>query len=314
MVCLLNLEDRIPAGHPIRSVKPMVGEVLAELSPAFAEMYTDHGQPSVPPERLLSGKVLQALYSVRSDRQFCERLCYDLLFQWFLDMNPDESAFHASSWSKNAERLLEQQVAEVFFARLVELAHREGWVSNEHFSVDGTLIEAWSSLRTFRRNDNSNTDNGDSPSGRNGWVDFKGEGGSNATHVSTTDPEARLMRKGKGQEARLGHGLHAVMENRSGLCVSINLRQTCGPGSSEGDAALDQMEELCMQGFEPRSVGADRGYHPGSFVGGCRDMAIKPHMAQVKGRRVEGLDGRTTRQESYRTSQRIRKRAEEIFG
>lgn len=313
MVCLLNLEERIPAGHPIREVKAMVGEVLRELGSLFEEMYAANGRPSIPPERLLAGKVLQALYSVRSDRQFCERLRYDLLFQWFLDMNPDEPAFHASSWSKNAERLLGHQVADAFFFEVVELARRRGWTSNEHFSVDGTLIEAWGSLKSFRRKDE--VDTGDGPGGgSNGWVDFKGQKRSNQTHESRTDPEARLMRKGNGKEAKLSFGAHALMENRNGLCVLIDVRPACGAGSSEGEAALDQMEEALLRGFGPRTVGADRGYHNRPFVRGCRQMEIAPHAAEVRGRRVAGMDKRTTRHAGYRHSQRIRKRIEEIFG
>ena len=308
-VSLVNVEDRIPAGHPIREVKRLVNEVFREMNSHFEGLYCNWGRTSIPPERLLGAKVLMALYTVRSDRQFCERLRYDLLFQWFLDINPDEpdALFDASSFSKNQGRLLGDATADRFFALVVELARSRGWVSNEHFSVDGTLIEAWASLKSFRPKDESQ-----GPGAGNAWVDFKGEKRSNDTHQSTTDPEAKLVRKSAGKEARLSFAAHAAMENRHGLCVHLEV--TPAVGVTEGDAALAQLKQLRERGFNPKTVGADKGYHTGAFVGGCREEGISPHTAEVKGRSTEGLDGRTTGSPGYQTSQRIRKRIEEIFG
>ena len=309
LFCLINLEELVADNHPVRQVKAMFKEVLTEMSPVFEEMYARDGRPSVPPERLLLGWVLMALYSVRSCRQFTERLRYDLLFKWFLDMNPDESAFDATVYSKNMERFETHEVSEVFFAEVVELARRYGWISDEHFTVDGTLIESWASMKSFRKKGEPPP-----PGDRNEWVDFKGQKRSNKTHRSSTDPDARLMRKGPGREAKLSFGLRAAMENRSGLLVMLNLTKACGKGSTESTVALDQMQELCMRGFEPRTVGADKAYHSSEFVQGCRDMQIAPHVARMQGRTVSGIDRRTTRHESYRASQRIRKRIEEPFG
>lgn len=310
LFCLINLEELVPEVHPARQVKAMCKEVLAEMSPIFEEIYARGGRPSVPPERLLLGWVLMALYSVRSCRQFSERLRYDLLFKWFLDMNPDDGAFDATVYSKNMERFEKHEVSEVFFAEVVELARRHGWVSDEHFTVDGTLIESWASMKSFRKKDEPAPPSGD----RNEWVDFKGQKRSNKTHRSTTDADARLMRKGPGQEAKLSFGLRAAMENRSGLLVLLNLTKACDEGCTESTVALEQMQELGMRGFKPRTVGADKGYHNSEFVQGCREMQIAPHVARMNKRKVAGIDGRTTRHQTYQTSQRIRKRVEEPFG
>src|SRR5690625_1338517 len=295
LLTLINLEDRIPAKHPIRRIKAMVDEILSGMNDCFDEMYERLGRASVPPERLLKSKVLMALYSVRSDRQFCERLNYDLLFQWFLDMNPSESSFHPTTFTKNMERLLEHQVSDLFFSEVVELARRHNWVSNEHFSVDGTLIEAWASMKSFRPKDEP--DQGDS----NGWSNFKGQKRSNDTHESRTDPEARLLKKGKGKEAKLCFAAHAAMENRNGLCVLMEVRPAVGV--TEAEEALDQMDELRNRGFEPKSVGADKGYHTKNFVRGCRERGIAPHVAAHPDRKTPGLDGRTRRSRGYQASQ-----------
>lgn len=306
LLALINLEDRIPATHPIRRIKAMVDEVLVEMNGCFDEMYKELGRASVPPERLLKAKVLMALYSVRSDRQFCERLNYDLLFQWFLDMNPSEGAFHATTFTKNMDRLLEHCTSELFFGEVVELARRHDWVSNEHFSVDGTLIEAWASMKSFRPKGDKNDGDG------NGWSDFRGSKRSNETHESRTDPEARLLKKGKGKEAKLCFAAHAVMENRSGLCVSFDIKPAVGV--SEPQQALAQLKDLTHRGFDPRSVGGDKGYHTKEFVEGCRDLGVTPHVSVTAGRKTPGLDGRTTRSGGYKASQKVRKRIEEIFG
>ncbi len=309
LLTLLDIESRIPKEHPIREVKRLVRTVFAELDSHFDDLYADKGRASIPPERLLGSRVLTALYSVRSDRQFCERLRYDLLFQWFLDINPDEPAalFDASTFSKNQERLLGHATADVFFAQVVEVARTRGWLSNEHFSVDGTLIEAWASLKSFRPKEEPPQ----GPGAGNGWQDFHGQKRSNATHQSTTDPEARLLRKGAGKEAKLCFGGHAAMENRSGLCVHFEV--TPAVGVTESQTALGQIQQLAERGFEPQSVGADKGYHQSEFVQGCRAAGVTPHVAEIKGRKVPGFDGRTKKQ-GYQASQRVRKRIEEIFG
>lgn len=307
---VVDVESRIPAKHPIREVKKMVDSILQEMEPTFSKMYKRLGRPSIPPERLLGAKVLMALYTVRSERQFCERLRYDLLFQWFLDMNPDEEAFDASSFSQNQKRFLEHQVAESFFARVVQLANTQGWVSEEHFSVDGTLIEAWASLKSFRPKEDEK-ENTDDPGGRNGWVDFKDQKRSNETHESSTDPEARLMRKGNGQPAKLSFGAHAVMENRNGLCVAVTVTKACGEGCTEDEVALRQLHELKTAGMNPQTVGADKGYHTHNFVDTCNAREVDPHVAVAEGRFTDGIDCQS---EAYKISRKIRMRIEELFG
>jgi len=309
LIALVDVESRIPKRHPIREIKRLLAEVFRELDAYFDDLYATRGRGSIPPERLLGAKVLMALYTIRSDRQFCERLCYDLLFQWFLDINLDEpeALFDASSFSKNQERLIGHAVSEVFFARVVELARAGRWTSDEHFSVDGTLIEAWASMKSFRPKDEPPQ----GPGAGNPWQDFHGEKRSNETHQSTTDPEARMLRKGAGKEAKLTFAGHAVMENRHGLCVLFEV--TPSVGVSESQQAAAQVRELQDREFHPRTMGGDKGYHSKEFVHGCRAAGVAPHVAEVKGRRVEGFDGRTKKQ-GYQTSQRIRKRIEEIFG
>jgi transposase len=302
-VSLINVETLIAADHPIRVIKRMCDEVLREMSAHFDEIYAADGAPSIPPETLLKGKVLQALYTVRSDRQLCARLQTDLLFRWFVDLPLDEVVFDASTYSKNQERLLRQEVADLFFAEVVELARRHGWVSDDHFSVDGTLIEAWASLKSFRP---KGTKEG-SGSG-NSWVDFKGEKRSNDTHASTTDPEAKLVRKGPGREARLCFAGHATMENRHGLCVLFDIHPAVG--APESSVAVDQMTELHNRGFRPKTVGADRAYHTVEFVRGLRDQQIVPHPARKDGQKT--LHVLLTL--AHAISQKARKRIEELFG
>jgi transposase len=308
-VAAVDVNARIPERHPIREIKRLSDEVFRRLADRFEAMYSEIGRPSIPPERLLGARLLAALFSVPSDRAFCERLRYDLLFQWFLDLELDEEPFDASTFSKNQQRLLEHQVAEEFLAEVVGLLRGRKLLSEEHFSVDGTLIEAWASLKSFRPKD-AGGDQG--PKDGNGWGDFTGEKRSNDTHESTTDPEAKLLKKGAGKEAKLCFTGHAVMENRHGFCVSFEL--TPSVGVTESDMALEQLKHLQAEGFTPKSVGADKGYHNGPFGGGCRDESIKAHVATIKGRKTEGLDGRTTRSKGYKMSQTVRKRIEEIFG
>ncbi len=303
VACLINVETMIPADHPIRTIKRLLDEVLAEMDGRFEAMYAENGRPSIPPERLLLAKVLMALYSIRSERQFCERLQYDLLFRWFLDLNPDEPAFDHSTFSQNQARLLQHQVADRFFAEVVWLAQRHGWVSDQHFSVDATLIEAWASLKSFKP---KGTPRG--PSDGNGWADFQGQQRRNDTHASTTDPEAKLTRKGDGREAKLAFSGHATMENRHGLCVLFEVKPANG---SEAEAAVEQISELQRRGFAPATVGADRGYCSRPFIEGLRARGVVPHPARQGERRLLGVK---VRSRAHQLSQKCRRKIEEIFG
>jgi len=312
-IYLINVETQLRADHPLREVKRMCKEVLKEMEPHFTQMYAERGRPSIPPERLLLSWILMCLFGVRSCRRFAEDLQFNLLYKWFLDMNPGEDAFDASSFSKNMDRFKTGHVSELFFAEVVELAKARGWVSNEHFSVDGTLIEAWASMKSFRRKDEPPPpENGGR--GNNGWVDFRGEKRSNQTHVSTTDPEAKLLKHSAGDAAKLRFAMHAVSENRSGLLVLLDVKQAVGERCAEHEAASDQLDELTYRGFNVQTVGADKGYHTKEFVKDCRDRFIAPHVARIAGRKTPGLDGRTARSAAYQMSQRLRKRVEEPFG
>lgn len=306
LVCLISPETVVPSAHPIRTIKAQMDIVLGRMSDVFDRMYAEQGRPSIPPERLLKAKVLIGLFSVRSENLFVEQLHYNLLFRWFLDMDMTEPVFDNSTFSKNQTRLMEHDAAKIFFAQVVDLAREQGWVSDEHFSVDGTLIEAWASLKSFAPKQATPVVTDDDPG--NPSVDFRGEKRSNATHQSTTDPEARLRKKAAGQEAKLCYALHALMENRSGLYV--DLRVSSAVGVTEGDAALTMLKEQT----QARTVGADKGYHHGPFVQGCRALGIAPHVARAKGRKIAGLDGRTARTAGYVMSQKVRKRIEEGFG
>ena len=302
-VSLINVEALIAADHPIRAIKRMCDEVLKAMDAHFDEIYAQDGAPSIPPVTLLKAKVLQALYTVRSDRQLCARLQTDLLFRWFIDLPLEQAVFDSSVFSKNQERLLSHAVADLFFAEVVELARRHGWISDEHFSVDGTLIEAWASLKSFRPKDDQQ-----GPGGGNTWMDFKGEQRRNDTHQSTTDAEAKLVRKGPGKEARLCFAGHATMENRHGLCVLFDV--TPAVGAPEPAVAVDQMTELRNRGFRPKTVGADKGYHTREFVEGARERGIVPHPALKAGQKT----WRVRLTAAHALSQKLRKRIEEIFG
>ena len=300
MLCLISVASRIPEDHPLRPVKRLVDEALRELSPVFETMYASTGRPSVPPERLLKGLVLIALHSIRSERQFCEQLEYNLLFRWLFDMDMMEDAFDASTFSRNRERLMEHEVAAQFFA--VVRGQAADLMSKEHFSGDGTLIEAWASMKSFRPKDEDDSDS-------NRWGDFRGRPRSNETHESKTDPEARLMRKGKNREAKLCFAGHALVENRNGFLV--DLRISGANGHAERHTALEMLDEHCG----PRAiVGADRGYDTNDYVAGCRQRGVTPHVAKNESRRRSAIDGRTTRHVGYRLSQKIRMRIEPIFG
>lgn len=312
MFCLISPESKVPERHPLRQVKKVVDGVLRELSPVFEKMYSAIGRPSIPPESLLKATVLMALYSVRSDRMFCEQLDYNLLFRWFLDMDMTQEAFHPTTFTKNRDRLMDHDVARQFFAAVVERAKMAGLTSNEHFSVDGTLIEAWASLKSFRRKDETAEEKPPVDDPGNPTVNFHGEKRSNDTHASTTDPEARLARKGNGKEAKLSYAQHVLMENRNGLIVDMCV--TPAHGRAEVEAAY-QMLERNDPTRARRTVAADKGYDTRDFVEGCRRIGVTPHVAMNTGRNGgSAIDGRTSRHPGYAISQRIRKRIEEIFG
>jgi transposase len=307
MLTTLTPDQLVPRDHPIREIKKIVDGALIRLSPIFSQMYSEIGRRSVPPEHLLKGCLLIALYSIRSERQFCERLQYDLLFKWFLEMNIEDRAFDASSFSKNKERLLEHDVSRRFFDEVKEEAKRRQLLSADHFSVDGTLLEAWASVKSFRRKEEED-DTIPPPDGKNPDVNYRGERRLNETHQSRTDPEAMLMRKGKGKEAKLSFMGHVLMENRNGLAVDVELTQATG--TAEREAALDMLGDVpgrCLV-----TVGADKNYDTAGFVAECREMNVTPHVARKK--RYSAIDGRTTRHAGYRVSQKVRKRVEEIFG
>jgi len=309
MLSTLTPDSMIPPDHPIRRIKKVVETVLADLDPEFDAMYAATGRQSVPPEQLLKASVLMALYSIRSERQFCERLRYDLLFKYFLDLNVDDEGFDHSTFSKNQERLLKQEIADRFFAAVVRQAHLRRYLSGEHFSVDGTLLEAWASHKSFRPKDGG----GNRPSGpgRNAEVDYHGERRSNETHQSTTDPEARLARKGDGQAAKLSYAGHLLMEHRNALIAGIELTEATG--YAERETALQLLRRLPRRARR-RTVAGDKGYDTKDFVAGCRQLGVTPHVAQHDTNRRSAIDGRTTRHEGHLISLRIRKRIEEPFG
>ncbi|MCV2218527.1 IS5 family transposase [Thauera sp. Sel9] len=301
-------ESRVPADHPLRRVKQLADRALSAISADLDALYSSTGRPSIPPERLLKGQLLIALYSIRSDRQFCEQLDYNILFRWFLDMDLENTSLDQSNFSRLRERLVTTDIARRFFDEVVSLARRQHLLSSEHFTVDGTLIEAWASFKSFKRKDGEPPkDGGDGT----GMVDFKGEKRSNATHQSSTDPEARLMRKGNGQPARLSYGGHVLMENRHGLCVDILITEST---QAEHRAPRTMLTRARRRRIHPKSPAADKGYHIKDFVMHLRAHRIRPHIARIDHRFTPGLDGRTTRTEGYRISQRKRKRVEEIFG
>lgn len=310
MYCLVSPEKFVPQDHPLRAIKPFADQALRELSPLFDAMYADIGRPSIPPERLLKAKLLQAFYTVRSELLLVEMLHYNLLFRWFLDMNLTDEVWDNSSFTTNQERLLEHDVARAFFHTIAALAHEKGWMSDQHFTVDGTLVQAWASLKSFAPKEGAAQKTDDDPG--NPSVDFKGQKRSNTTHQSTTDPQAALAKKAAGQEAKLSYGLHVLMENRNGLCVSLEITRTTETETSAAKELLAQRVDA--QEKPPRTVGADKGYHNQEFVSFCREHQIAPHVAQRSDREVVGLDGRTTRHASYQMSQRIRKRVEECIG
>lgn len=311
---VVNLNQRVPSDHPLRDIKRRVDGILASLSTLLDQLYAQEGRPSIPPEQLLKSRILMALYSVRSERLFCEQLGYNLLWLWFLDRELDQGSFDATVFSHNYERILSAEVGKLFFAEVYELSSQEGWTSNAHFTSDGTLIEAWASMKSFVKKEPGAKDS-DAHDGDRGnpTVDFRGEKRSNATHQSTTDVQSVLYRKGQGKESKLCFGAQVLMENRHGLCAAVTIHNPIA--QDEPTVALAQVDEH-RETFNAavQSVGADKAYHQQKFVRGCRERGIKPHVACKEKVKVEGLDGRTTQSRGYQTSGRLRKRVEEIFG
>lgn len=301
------LEDRVPKDHPLRTIRRIVDRVLEALSGDFSRMYAHTGRPSVPPEQMLRALLIQVLYSVRSERQLMEQLDYNLLFRWFVGLNADDPVWSATTFSKNRDRLLAGDVAVSFFQGVVEQARRHSLLSADHFTVDGTLLEAWASQKSFRPKDE------DPPTGggeRNAAVDFRGETRSNETHASTTDPDARLARK-KGKEAKLCYLGSVLMENRNGLLIDAEVRHATG--RAEVEAALAMLDRQSPSARR-RTLGADKLYDTREFVAGCRTFGFTPHVAQNTSGRRSAIDRRTTRHAGYTESQRQRKKVEEGFG
>jgi transposase len=308
MFSYVSLETRVPPNHPLRGVKALLDEALKAMSRDFERVYAKDGRPSIPPERLVRASTLQVLYSIRSERLLCEQLDYNLLFRWFVGLSIDETIWDHSSFTKNRDRLIEAKVARKLLRRVVKKARAAQLLSNEHFSVDGTLIESWAAVKSMRRRDGSDDPPGP---GRNPSVDFHGEKRSNATHVSPTDPEAKLYRKGKGQAAKLYYMGHVLMEHRHGVPVDVEVTEASG--YAERAAALTMVDRQPPR--TKRTLAADKGYDTADFVEACRDRGVTPHVASNDNRAGGSvLDARTTRHESYRVSQRIRKRIEENFG
>jgi transposase len=307
LIVLMNPEELVPADHPLRRIKRLADKVLKDQAATFEAMYAATGRPSIPPERLLKSTILMALYTVRSERMLAEQLSYNLLFRWFLDMDMTERPFDASVFAKNRERLMAHRVADEFFYRVVDRARVERLLSAEHFTVDGTLIEAWASLKSFRKKGQAKPAGDDDPG--NPAVDFHGETRTNQTHESTTDPQARLMRKGNGREARLSFSLHALTENRNGLVVDVRVDEA--KGTAERKQAIEMIDAVSPTGRRI-TVAADKGYDTRDFVAALRERDVTPHVARKA--RYSALDDRTTRHPGYAVSQRKRQRIEEVFG
>jgi len=305
----VSAEERIPADHPMRAMRVLVDRVLKDLSPWFSKIYSDSGRPSIPPERLLRALLVQVLYTIRSERLLMEQLHYNILFRWFVGLSMDDRVWDPTVFTKNRDRLLEGEIAEAFFEKVLAQARAANLLSDEHFTVDGTLIDAWAGQKSFKKKDGPDqTTPPDDPG--NPTVDFHGEKRSNATHQSTTDPEARLFKKTKGAEAKLCYLGHLLMENRNGLAMSTLVTQA--DGMAERVAAEVLIQEVPTRG--PITVGADKHYDTRDFVETCRRLDATPHVAQNTTRRSSAIDGRTTRHPGYRVSQRKRKCIEEIFG
>jgi len=311
-IVLTSLEDRVPADHPLRAIRRLVDEALSRMSPVLNALYAERGRPSIAPEVLLRAQLIQILYGIPSERRLVEHLEYNLLLRWFVGLPLSQPVFHVTSFTKNRRRLLTTEVAEAFFAEIRGQAEAHKLLSREHFSLDGTLLEAAAALKSLRPLDERE---GEPPppvagSGRNRSVDFHGERRGNASHRSTTDPEARLARKGKGREAKLCYAGHTLVENRNGLIVEAELTQASG--TAEREAGLRLLGRQRQRRRGRLSVGADKGYDTAGFVAGVRELGVTPHVAAKD--RFSAIDGRTTRHPGYAISQRRRKLVEEPYG
>ncbi len=305
----LSPEARVRKDHPLRAILAMVDEVLGQLSRRFDAMYARVGRPSIAPEKLLRAQLLQMLYSIRSERLLMEEMDYNLLFRWFVGLNADDEVWDATTFTKNRDRLLEADVAKQFLMRVVEQARAKGLTSDEHFTVDGTLLEAWASLKSFQPKKDRPSLPPDDPG--NPSVNFRGERRSNETHASKTDPDALLARKSEGKESKMSYSGTLLVENRNGLIVEAEVFQA--NGTAERDAALVMLQQI--PGTQPVTVGGDKGFDTFGFVEECRNLHVVPHVAQNDSRRGgSAIDGRTTRHLGYAISQKKRKRVEECFG
>jgi transposase len=305
----INPEQRVPQEHPLRPLRVMTDEARQQLRPRFNGLYAKTGRPSIAPEKLLRALLLQALYSVRSERMLMEQLNYNLLFRWFVGLNMDDAIWDVTVFTKNRERLLDGDIAEAFFQAVLQQARERGLLSDEHFTVDGTLLEAWAGAKSYQRKDGKNAVPPDDPG--NATVDFHGETRSNETHASKTDPEAKMARKGKGKEAKLSYNGNLLVENRNGLIVDTEVFEA--NGTAERDAALVMLEQI--PGRKQVTVGGDKAYDTADFVAECRNLKVTPHVAQNLERRGgSAIDARTTQHVGYAISQRKRKRIEECFG
>lgn len=310
MFSYVSAEERVPQNHPLRPLRKMVDEALAEMSPRFTRMYAKRGRPSIAPEKLLRALLLQALYTIRSERQLMEQLDYNLLYRWFVGLNMDDTMWDVTVFTKNRERLLKGNLARVFLQQVVEQARARDLLSEEHFTVDGTLIEAWAGQKSFQRKDGPPSPPEDG--GSNPTVDFHGEKRGNQTHQSTSDPQALLYKKSRGSESKLSYLGHVLMENRNGLVVDTRL--TRATGTAERDAALEMVARI-PGGTRRVTLGGDKNYDTRDFVAKLRQAAVTPHVAQNQHqRRSSAIDQRTTQHPGYQISQRKRKRVEEIFG
>ena len=303
----VNPGDRVPSDHPLQPIRSMVNHALKELNPEFELLYSHTGRGSIPPEKLLRAQLLMILYTIRSERMLMEQINYNLLFRWFVGFSMDDEVWNHSTFTKNRDRLLEGKIAHKFFAQIKGQTERAGLLSSEHFSVDGTLLEALASIKSFRPKDEEEPPHG---GGRNRWVNFKGEKLKRETHQSTTDPDAYPFKKGQFTASKLSYMGHVLMENRNGLVVDAQVTQATG--SAEREAAIEMISAL--EGNSPVTLGADKGYDTEDFVSSCRLLKATPHVAQNNTNRSSAIDGRTTRHPSYKVSQRIRKRVEECFG
>jgi transposase len=308
MFSYLSPEQRVPSDHPLRPIRSITDQILQQLSSTFARIYSSIGRPSIAPEKLLRALLLQIFFTIRSERLLMEQLEYNLLFRWFVGLNMDEPVWDATVYSKNRDRLLQAEVAQKFFELVLKQAQALDLVSDEHFTVDGTLLEACASLKSFKKVDEEGAPPPDDPG--NATVDFHGEKRSNETHCSTTDADALLARKGRGKEAKLSYDGHVLMENRNGLVLDTMVTQA--NGTAERDAALLMAEAI--PGDERVTLGADKNYDTGQFVADARSLHVTPHVAQNHTHRKSAIDARTTRHAGYQISQQKRKRVEEIFG